>query len=317
MRTFPISGSAVDIIHGNRKENAYWEKSVTALDKNGWNSFVRYLKDSGIEKLVLLNTVSEHCAVFPSKIYPVHSALKHPDSLGYLLRAAESNSVDFFISVNSGETYSHEMAYSDTAIERVRALAEEILAYSSHHAPFAGWYFGEESGIDGGFSDDTVKIVSACVDVFKNIRDLPVMIGPYFHRNARKPDPALLHEQLLEMSLDYLVVQDGVGSQLLALDKTPEYFRLLVEAIKNTPTKLWALVELFNWEGDRYKSPLIPAPFDRIRQQISNVSGIPGIDRIVCYQLPGIMDNFGFGKQPEASTLYNSYVDYYCKNTDL
>ena len=50
--------------------------------------------------------------------------------------------------------------------------------------------------------------------------------------------------------------------------------------------RLWADVEIFEFEGAVYKSALLPAPFARVQRQLEAVS--PYVDRILVYQALGM-----------------------------
>ena len=50
---------------------------------------------------------------------------------------------------------------------------------------------------------------------------------------------------------------------------------------------LWADMELFDFEGDVYRSALVPANIDRLERQLASVS--PYCDEILVYQYMGMM----------------------------
>ena len=80
---------------------------------------------------------------------------------------------------------------------------------------------------------------------------------------------------------------------------------------------LWADLETFAWEGppNSQTSPLIPAPFARVREQIEAVS--PFVDTILIYQYQGLMNKPGskaFAGHPESTKLYQDYARWLRKN---
>jgi hypothetical protein len=68
---------------------------------------------------------------------------------------------------------------------------------------------------------------------------------------------------------------------------------------------------VFAWEGpaNQKSSPLIPAPFERVLQQLEAVS--PFVDRTLIYQFQGLMNRPGspaFAGHPDSAKLYTDYV---------
>ena len=62
----------------------------------------------------------------------------------------------------------------------------------------------------------------------------------------------------------------------------------------------------------RPSSPLIPAPFSRVREQLEAVS--PFVDTILIYQYQGLMNKPGsraFAGHPDSTRLYTDYVRWW------
>jgi hypothetical protein len=67
----------------------------------------------------------------------------------------------------------------------------------------------------------------------------------------------------------------------------------------------------FEFEGRVFFSPLRPAPFERVRRQLEAVS--PFVDRILVYQLQGMMNSPGsraFAGHPDSAMLYQNYREW-------
>ena len=74
---------------------------------------------------------------------------------------------------------------------------------------------------------------------------------------------------------------------------------------------LWADLEIFAWEGapNQQSSPLILAPFPRVKAQLAAVS--PFVDTILVYQYQGLMNkptSRAFAGHPDSTRLYTDYV---------
>ena len=62
----------------------------------------------------------------------------------------------------------------------------------------------------------------------------------------------------------------------------------------------------------RPSSPLIPAPFSRVKEQLAAVS--PFVDTILIYQYQGLMNKPGsraFAGHPDSTRLYSDYVRWW------
>ena len=67
-------------------------------------------------------------------------------------------------------------------------------------------------------------------------------------------------------------------------------------------------MEIFEFEGEVYRSPLIPASFERVRRQIEALS--PFVDTILVYQYQGMMNKPGsasFAGHTYSTKLYSDY----------
>ena len=78
---------------------------------------------------------------------------------------------------------------------------------------------------------------------------------------------------------------------------------------------LWADMEVFEFEGDVYRSALIPAEMSRIERQMQSIS--PYVDEILIYQYQGMFNKPGtkaFCGHPDSIKLYNDYVEFLKRN---
>jgi hypothetical protein len=112
--------------------------------------------------------------------------------------------------------------------------------------------------------------------------------------------------------VDIIAYQDEVGCLRMDAAKSAACYERLRRAHDRVPQRaLWADVEVFGWEGPANKqtSPLIPAPFDRVRAQLEAVS--PFVDKVLIYQFQGLMNRPGsraFAGHPDSGQLYRDYV---------
>ncbi|MBK9389815.1 MAG: DUF4434 domain-containing protein [Bacteroidetes bacterium] len=88
------------------------------------------------------------------KLLPKH-ILGCDDPLETVLAAADKYGIKFFISNDFfGEWTNVEMMMKDKGINSLRFKAmNEIAEKYSHHKSFYGWYFPNETAVDGSFRD--------------------------------------------------------------------------------------------------------------------------------------------------------------------
>jgi hypothetical protein len=139
-------------------------------------------------------------------------------------------------------------------------------------------------------------------------RNAPILIAPYGTRLA-KPDDEYVR-QLDGMDVDIVAYQDEVGVRKSKTTETPAFYEALKKAHdRSQKAKIWADVEIFEFEGADYDSALIPASFDRIQRQLAAVS--PFVENILVYQCLGLMNKPGsvaMAGNPQSVDLYSNYV---------
>lgn len=138
------------------------------------------------------------------------------------------------------------------------------------------------------------------------------LVSPFGTRLAVGDDKYV--KQLERLEADIVAYQDEVGCRRMALQDSARAYAKLRQAHDKVPQRaLWADVEVFDWEGppDQMTSPLIPAPFERIRKQLEAVS--PYVDMVTIYQYQGLFSRPGSkapSDHPDATRLYRDYVGW-------
>jgi hypothetical protein len=140
------------------------------------------------------------------------------------------------------------------------------------------------------------------------------MLAPYGTRVVRPDDKYV--RQLEAMDVDIMAYQDEIGVRKSKVTETSAFYEGLRKAHNRVPkVALWADVEIFEFADKVYESALLPAPFERVRQQLEAVS--PWVDTILVYQYQGMMNKPGstaFAGSPSSTKLYSDYVAWLAKN---
>ena len=119
----------------------------------------------------------------------------------------------------------------------------------------------------------------------------------------------LILYQLRRLDVDIIAYQDEVGVRKSTPDQTGAYYRSLREAHdKAGRSRLWADMEVFEFEGATYRSALIPASIDRVEAQLRALS--PWVDKILCYEYPGLLSRPGSEASYAGDEPARLYAEY-------
>lgn len=310
-RTKPIQGSWISIWWDDRR-HFYWNDACLHYTADQWASAVKEVADIGMEYLVLLAVAKDGKAFYRSRLLPKLPTTCE-DPIEALLKAADRYGVKFFLSSDWYGAWDHRCLV-DPALVRARCqMMEELAQHYGHHRSFYGWYWPNEAALGPYFTDDFISYVNASGRQARQLMPrAKTLIAPYGTNKAVCDDRFV--RQLEQLEVDIVAYQDEVGCLRMNATQSAAAFRTLRRAHDRVPQRaLWADVETFAWEGpaNRPDSPLIPAPFERVQQQLEAVS--PYVDKILIYQYQGLMNKPGsraFAGHPGSVQLYNEYVHW-------
>ncbi|MDY0098232.1 MAG: DUF4434 domain-containing protein [Bacteroidales bacterium] len=311
MRNFkPVEGSWFEFQHHNPQEGKYWNKILEGFSSSQWDEKIKEIADSGIRYLVLLDVAIYGKSFYPSELLPSHK-MGCDDPLETILAAADKYGVNFFVSNGFfGEWTDPVFLMKDREVHRLRVSAmNEITRKYAHHKSFYGWYYPNETGINGHYDDLFIDYVNKCTgEALRLTPDAKTLIAPYGTRNV-KPDDKFVR-QLEKLNVDFIAYQDEIGVEKTRVEESAGFFRNLYELHKKAAkAKIWADVEVFRFEGTVYKSALLPASAQRVISQIEAVS--PFVDKVLIYQYPGLINKPGtgvFAGHPDSASLYRQLI---------
>ena len=114
------------------------------------------------------------------------------------------------------------------------------------------------------------------------------------------------------MDIDIIAYQDEIGVKKTRLGCAGKYYEALYKAhAKAGRSRIWADMEIFEFEGDVYRSALLPAGFNRVLKQMEDIS--PFVDNILIYQYIGLMNkphSTAFAGHPSSVRLYTDYMNW-------
>ena len=307
----PIEGSWFEFQHHNPAEGKYWDETLKGFSAEQWDAKVKEIADAGINYLVLLSVAIDDKAFYPSSLMPSNE-MGCEDPLEAVLSAADRYDVKFFVSNGYLGNWrnSYDVMTNPSADKLRSTVMNEVAEKYAHHESFYGWYFPNETGISGHFQDYYIDYVNrGSREAAKVTPGAKVLIAPYGTRNVQADDTYL--SQLERLEVDFIAYQDEVGVEKSSVEESALFFERLHKLHqKVAKSRLWADVEVFRFEGQVYRSALLPAPAERVVQQLQAVS--PYVEKIFVYQYPGLMNAPGskaFAGHPESEILYTKLLD--------
>jgi hypothetical protein len=307
----PISGSWFEFQHHATVEGVDWNSALTRFTAAQWDAKIREIADAGLEYLVLMATASYYRSFYDTKIYPKwHLACADP--LEAVLSAADKYKVKFFVGAGFYGDWTSSKVIVDpvAAKKRLQSLGELANLYG-HHPSFYGWYWPDEAEINPYYTQDFITYVNNLSHEARQLKPkAQIMIAPYGTRIVIPDDKYV--RQLDTLDVDIVAYQDEIGVRKSKVTETSTFYQGLRKAHdRSQRAKLWADMEIFEFEGDVYGSALMPASFNRVLRQMEAIS--PWVDQILVYQYLGMMNKPGstaFAGCPQSAKLYTDYQNW-------
>ena len=302
----PIEGSWFEFQHHSAAEGKYWNPALEKFTAQDWDAKVKEIADSGMRYLVLLNVAIYGKSFYPTKLLPQHK-MGCDDPLEAVLTAADKYGMRFFISNGFfGEWTQPWNLMRDPEVGKLRLKAMNELAEKyGHHKSFYGWYYPNETGINGHYDDIFINYVNtSSAEAAKLMPKAKTLIAPYGTRKVSADEKYV--RQLEQLDVDIIAYQDEVGVEKTEVEESAGYFEKLFNLHKKAAkSRLWADVEVFRFEGQVYRSALLPAPSERVIKQLEAVS--PYVEKILIYQYIGMLntpDSKAHAGHPDSTKLY-------------
>lgn len=309
--TKPIAGSWFEFQHHATVEGVDWNPACARFTAAQWDAKIKEVAETGMEYLVLMATAVYYRSFYDTHIYPKWQ-LGCSDPLEAVLSAADKYKIKFFIGAGFYGNWESDKVITDPVAGKKRLQSlEELANLYGHHPSFHGWYWPDEACINPYYTPEFIAYVNTLSALARQLKPkAQIMIAPYGTRIVTPDDKYV--QQLDAMDVDIVAYQDEVGVQKSKVTETSAFYEGLRKAHdRSQRAKIWADVEIFEFEGEVYNSALMPAPFDRVLRQLGAVS--PWVDKILVYQYLGMMNKPGseaFAGSPQSTRLYSDYLDW-------
>ncbi len=306
----PITGTFFEFDHHNRAEGKYYNDAMWNFTEEQWRAKVRETAEIGMDTLVLMASALYFETYYKFDEFPYAKHLACPNCIEVLLDEADKTGQRVFLSAGFyGDWVEPWVNTTDpTVINRSLKAMNTLSEQYGHHKCIEGWYMPDEWEIEGHFDDRFIKYINTISAEARRLNPKnKTIIGPYGTR-ITKPDD-LYVKQLESLDLDIIAYQDEVGVQKTLVEQEAAYYEALYKAHEKAGrAKIWADMEVFEFEGTVYQSALLPAPWERVKAQMEAIS--PFVEKIIIYAYQGMMTKPGGIARCGYETAEKLYTDY-------
>jgi len=224
----PVDGSWFEFQHHSVVESKYWDATLKGFTCEQWDHKVKEIADAGIKYLVLLDVAIHGKSFYPSSLMQKHQ-LGFNDPLEAVLSAADKYGINFFISNDFfGEWTNIDLMMKDKEVHSLRIKAmDEVAEKYSHHQSFYGWYFPNETAVDGHFKDFFISYVNSCsMEARRLTPAAKTYIAPYGTRLVKADDEFV--KQLEKLDVSFIAYQDEIGVNKTKVEESAGFFKNLL-----------------------------------------------------------------------------------------
>jgi hypothetical protein len=306
----PLVGTWLEFEHHNQLGAKHWNPFLPKFTAEQWRTLVFDMHEVGIEYLPLLSVAYEGKTYYPSALQPRHDFVCE-DPLEVVLSAADECGSKVLMSNDYWDDWQNvHKAMTDESVWYIREKGmEELAGKYSHHKSFYGWYYPNETELKPLFSDYAMNYINRCSKIARSLTpDAITLFSPYGTQYVKYNDDFV--RQLERLDIDAIAYQDEVGVYKLKVGETARHFEALYKMhAKAGRARLWGDVEVFDFEDEIYRSPGVPAQFDRVLQQKTEISPYVEHNFFCLYQ--GMMSKPGsiaFAGHKSSEKLYSDYA---------
>jgi len=299
-----------------------YAEDMKKLTDAQWHELIRAMHEVNMNIVIITEVVYNHglhigqhdiekqgykgLAYYPSKLFPMRKDLAAKDPVEAILSEADRQGMQVFAGVGLYAWFD----YTEGSLKWHKKVADELWQMYGHHPSFYGWYVTEEAYPSLGQNDQQRQQLVRFFKEFsghvkKLAPDKPVLLAPSSWGVAGAGDtyPKLLkHLDILSPC--------GFHRQPAANDYSgEEAARVLQQYCDQAEMHLWMDLEVFLFGP---KMELYPRP---IKGLISDLDRFENFEKILCYQVPGLMNAPWMsrkpgGREPDSADTVRLYTDY-------
>ena len=312
-----ITGSWIEFRHHSAAEGRLYNPFLRSMTEAQWRAMLQDMHALGMDTAPMtcssLAYDVEQESYAPVDVFPQPKDMGCPNAMDVVMDEAEKLGMKIFLSAGfyGNWIYAEKNMQSREVEKRSFKACETMYARYSGKRSFAGWYLPDETEAGPYFSEIFVDYVGRYTRFFRALDPKRHILAAPYGTNKIVPDDRFV-KQLEGLDLDYIAWQDEVGVHKSTADQTGDYYAGLSKAFQKAGrSALWADIELFDFDGQVYRSALIPTTMERLSRQIEAVA--PHVEKLLSYAYPGLMARPGSiasdgRKEPEK--LYADYLAY-------
>lgn len=257
-------------------------------DVEDWRRDFQEMQRDGVDTVILIRAgYKERCA-FDSRVLGAHRRMRpcYVDLVDMFLQLAQDHKMSFYFGTyDSGDYWLNNQPAKEIALNI--DFTSEFLDRYGHRKAFAGWYISNEIY---KFDEAAVKVYEKLATHLRGLKELPILISPYFSAKRIHGDQRDLaeHEQQWRAILariagmvDIVAFQDGLCELADLADYTNVNARLAGE-FKMT---CWANVESFE---RRMAMNFLAISYQNLRYKM-DVARAAGASKLITFEYSHFM----------------------------
>jgi hypothetical protein len=193
------------------------------------------------------------------------------------------------------------------------AVARTLVPTIADQTTFAGWYVPDEIDDKNWLGEERTTLVADYLTALG--RELAALapgggiaVSGFAQGWATPGQVVELWRTIAARApLGLVLFQDGVGAGKLAIDDLPAYLPRLRSALDAQGKQLGVVVELFTAQSTDGKFAAVPAPLERVEQQLA-IAGQHASGPTVGFSMPDYLSPFGGAAADRAYDAYRSFV---------
>jgi hypothetical protein len=218
------------------------------------------------------------------------------------LDAANKRGIDVWLGTKFSSTWWGDSFDSKKEIQDNIKTVEHLERYYGHYENLTGYYLPHEFRPDWRPKQNT-EFFRDLVNSLKPY-NRSLAIAPFFRvEMPLKAHEAFWENFLGEVDIDVLMLQDGIGSDSLRMEKILPHYEMVQKIAHQKGIPFWSDVEVFHVEVPN--GPGMPAEINKVKTQLETQA--PYVDRIVIFDWLHYMSPLANEK---AKTLYEGYLEY-------
>lgn len=287
---YQITGTFIQLF---KKVN--YPKPPLDWDSNLWLKEIRYMKEIGIDTVIVQYAIYDDDAYYQSKFGKM---VTKTNQIECILSACQNEGLNVYLGLILDSKWwkgVRNSSFLNQLKERSIAVAEELLSKYGRYNCIKGWYLPFEVEDRAWFKTEREEIlVDFLKDTIKKLKKLTpgfqIIISPYFLGMIPPEELAFKWARLFKsVGIDIVAVQDGSGRKnyKISNENIYKYFKAFKEEFEKNNLKLWVDMEIYSQTKDWPNWDAEPTTIESIRDRLEILG--PLVEKIICFEFTHYM----------------------------